>query len=68
MTIEKIPLSPQKKKRAPKSITIVDHENLTPDERKALYTFYTENPDRILGEERKKRKHKSIIKKCKCKK
>lgn len=68
MPIEKIPLSTQKKKQKSKLITIVDHENLTPEERKSLYAFYTENPDKILGEDRKKKKHKPNIKQCKCKK
>lgn len=63
----RIPLLPVKKKKMVNQISIVqtsDHE-LDDDEKRALYKFFEDNPDEILGGKERKKGHAK--RKCRCK-
>jgi len=60
----------QKKSNKKEPLKIVDHSDLTPEEKQAAYKFFRDHPEEVLGEkeERKRKLKKSSVKKCRCKK
>jgi len=61
----RILLKPLKSKKRVNQTHIVQHADLDDYERKALYKFFEDNPEEILGG--KERKKGRVKKKCRCK-
>lgn len=60
MNGERILLKKEVKKKTKEPLTITEHSNLTSEEKKALYKFFTNHPEKLFGE-RKNKKNKSKI-------
>lgn len=63
MNGERILLKKKKNNKLKEPLIIIEHSDLTPEERKAVYKFFTNHPEKLFGERKnKKNKSKSVRK------
>jgi hypothetical protein len=58
--MKKIQLSTPKEKVIPASITLTEHSNLTPDERKAAYKFFEHHIVELFDNKDRKKAYKMV--------